>query len=148
MHKFRILSSLLATLLLSVEATAQQNGGTVLNGRWLSGDASGDSVFEMTQTDGRIESRFVKVDRTARGFGFRPGDVDFVGTFDGHQLRVKMYQHYPLKYKNSCPSQWAKVQNIVLVLSDNGLTISGKFPNSLIFHDCSEKENGWGSVTY
>jgi hypothetical protein len=148
MHRLRILLGLLCTLLSGVAATAQQSGGTVLNGRWLSGDSSGDTVFEFTQTAGRVESRFVTVNRTNRSFGFRPGDVNFVGTFDGHQLTGKIYQHYPLQYKSSCPAQWIKPQDAVMVLSDDGLRISGKARHSMIFRDCSEKEDGWRVIVY
>ncbi len=141
MNMKKLLLSLFSTSLLTQAAIA-----VALTGVWQG--AEHDLSF--TQTGQNATGTCQNLSTTLiQNYGFTNGESCIYGTFSGTTFSGKTLVRYPIEFKSKCPTQWSKWTDIILAISSDGNTLTGRWrSNTISTPSCLETDNGWVDTTF
>jgi hypothetical protein len=111
-------------------------GQAAVQGLWRNADTTIRVVLERNQARGM----FVEVGQAARQLGFKPGEVSFAATVDGHYLHGEQI----IRYGGACHPNGRKVPMIARMTPD-GRALAIHFYNISVDPNC--RDTGEYSVT-
>jgi len=122
-------------------AQEQEKKPVDLNGLW------NDDFDRITHTGEKVEAVLVKMPGGDRGF--REGDWDISGSFDGKKFSGQVHVKLSLEDQPSCPSQADGSAPIELTLSDDENSLTGQWLKYWIDLDsCEITSSEWQPTTY